>query len=387
VRIALTGPIDLELLQPHLSSLVRSAGYRFPMTAHLAVHLLDQGHDVVVVALDPSASDTYRLRGPSLDVLVSPMRPRARDRALDVFRAERRGIAAALHEAAPEVVHAHWTYEFALAALRTGLPHLITAHDWAPAVLAQHPDAYRAVRLAMQARVVRSARHLTAVSPYLQSRLGRWSRVPVALVPNGLPDSYFRPSQHVVTDNAQTVFGCLVAGVDRLKNLAALLEAFGRLRGRRGEVVRLRVAGGGTSQGEALHRWARDHRLLAGVEFLGGLNPSDVPDYLTSLDVFVHPSLEESFGMVIVEAMAAHVPVIGGARSGAVPWVLDDGAAGLLVDVRRPDALADAMESLLDPDARHTLAEAGRRRADDFSMSVVAERYVGEYHRALAHRR
>jgi glycosyltransferase involved in cell wall biosynthesis len=168
--------------------------------------------------------------------------------------------------------------------------------------------------------------------------------------------------------------------------VAALLEAFGRLRGRRGESVRLRVAGGGTSEGEALHQWARDHRLLAGVEFLGRVNPADVPDYLTSLDVFVHPSLEESFGMVIVEAMAAHIPVIGGASSGAVPWVLDNGAAGRLVDVRRPDALADAMESLLDAGARHRLAVSGRRRADDFSMSVVAEQYVEEYRRAVPHR-
>ncbi len=54
MRVAITGPIDLEILQPHLDDPVTSAGYRFPMTAHLVVELVSRGFDTAAVTTDPS---------------------------------------------------------------------------------------------------------------------------------------------------------------------------------------------------------------------------------------------------------------------------------------------------------------------------------------------
>ncbi len=101
--------------------------------------------------------------------------------------------------------------------------------------------------------------------------------------------------------------------------------------------------------------------------------------------MFVHVSLEESFGVSVVEAMVAEVPVVAGAHSGAVPWVLDNGDAGVLVDIRSPADIADGIGRLLDnPEfAQGLVARARRRALTAFAPDAVAKAYIGEYERVL----
>ncbi len=379
MRVTVAGPIDLQVLQPLLDSEVTRPGYSFPMTAHLVTALVGMEVDVTVVATDPAVTTAYRLRGSRLDVRVVPMRPRARHRAQDFFRAERRGISQAIQDLQPDVVHAHWTYEFALAAEKTHIPTLVTVHDWAPSILFHHRDAYRAARLAMQVRAITTARHLSAVSPEIQRQVEKIYRKRLALVPNGLSDEYFRGPSKPPTDGIR--YGALVNGDDHRKNLRTLLRAFG-LRDR-AEDRRLVLAGGGCAPGDPLHTWAVEHGLDDEVVFRGPMRPEEVPAYLAGLDVFVHPALEESFGMVILEAMAGGVPVIGGQESGAVPWLLDDGRAGMLSDVRSPEGLARSMVAMAGSDTRSRFAERGRERAESFRMARVAAQYVELYQRLL----
>ena len=80
----------------------------------------------------------------------------------------------------------------------------------------------------------------------------------------------------------------------------------------------------------------------------------------------LHTSLEESFGMVLVEAMSYGVPVVAGKYSGAVPWVVEDG--GLLVDVSNLDEIVEASHQLLSDQA---LYQKISRRA----LEVVQQRF------------
>ncbi|MCM2333070.1 MAG: glycosyltransferase, partial [Anaeromyxobacteraceae bacterium] len=124
----------------------------------------------------------------------------------------------------------------------------------------------------------------------------------------------------------------------------------------------------------------------AGVRFAGYMPHEDALGLLADeVDVLVHPSLEESFSMVIAEASALGRPVIGGARSGAVPWTLDEGRAGLLVDVRSPTALAAAMlELAASPELRAAWGRKGRENAlRRFHMGVVADAYQAAYARLV----
>jgi glycosyltransferase involved in cell wall biosynthesis len=104
---------------------------------------------------------------------------------------------------------------------------------------------------------------------------------------------------------------------------------------------------------------------------------------MNGADLLLHPSLDESFGVVIAEAMALGLPVVAGAASGAVPWVA--GAAQWLVDVRSPRAIAAALEQALTDPARYAAASraARERSASRFAPGPVAEAYLALYRQVL----
>ena len=130
----------------------------------------------------------------------------------------------------------------------------------------------------------------------------------------------------------------------------------------------------------------------SGVHVLPPMSYEQVPAFLRALDVLVLPSVtilplhREQFGRVLVEVMAAGVPVIG-STSGAIPEVIGD--AGLVVPERDPTALAEAIERILTDSAlRARLIDLGRRRvASHYAWSAVAEQSVALFRSAMLHRR
>ena len=118
-----------------------------------------------------------------------------------------------------------------------------------------------------------------------------------------------------------------------------------------------------------------------GVDFLGLVPYHEVPRILKNVDLVIHPSLEESFGMAVAEALASRTPVIGGKTSGAVPWVLNGGKAGLLVDVRDPKKIAQSAVRLLrDRKLWNRLSDDGYAHAvRSFSLPEVSNAYLRVY--------
>ena len=113
--------------------------------------------------------------------------------------------------------------------------------------------------------------------------------------------------------------------------------------------------------------------------FMGHLSHADVLRHLREYtDAFVHPTLEESFGSSILEAMSQRLPVIAGENSGAVPWILADGRVGMLVDVTSQESLCAGMERVMtDTGLRERLAREGYERAlSSFTLATVAEQYL-----------
>ena len=90
--------------------------------------------------------------------------------------------------------------------------------------------------------------------------------------------------------------------------------------------------------------------------------------------------------MVILEAMAQGVPCVGGKESGGVPWLLDDGNAGLVVDVRVPTEVAEAMLRLArEPETYQRVAAQGLARVKElFTLEAVAKQYITVYRKILA---
>lgn len=168
------------------------------------------------------------------------------------------------------------------------------------------------------------------------------------------------------------------------KGLEHLLRAMTRVDGR------LLVIGDGDLL-TASERLAARLGLASRVVFLGEVDDDTVAAALNACDVFVLPSVarSEAFGLVLLEAMASGKPVVTTALPTGVSFVNRDGETGHVVPPADPDALARAIQSLLDDQAlRARLGRAARARFErEFTVAIEAERILALYESILSEAR
>ncbi|MFM7291815.1 MAG: glycosyltransferase, partial [Planctomycetia bacterium] len=129
MRIAYLVPISLHLLEPEgVDTAVAPVGFQYAFGAYLVREYLRRGHEVSVVTTVHRLPRPFSWSNGRLSIDAVPSR-RGYLFCLDDFRRERRLMREAVLRRGPDVLHAQWTYEFAHAALDTGLPCLITARD------------------------------------------------------------------------------------------------------------------------------------------------------------------------------------------------------------------------------------------------------------------
>lgn len=125
---------------------------------------------------------------------------------------------------------------------------------------------------------------------------------------------------------------------------------------------------------------------IHGVDFAGYVSREDLPRYYASCDIFCAPSISrESFGIVLLEAMASRKPVVATAIPGYATVMTND-REGLMVEPRDPGALAIALVRLLsDADLRRRLSTRGRETAEGYAWPEIAQRILKVYDWAAEH--
>jgi phosphatidyl-myo-inositol alpha-mannosyltransferase len=223
----------------------------------------------------------------------------------------------------------------------------------------------RLERLSARVAVSESAR-ATAVRVYGPSDF--------TLLWNGVEVDRFASAEPWPTRKPAVLF---VGRHEPRKGLSVLLDAWV---GIERDAV-LWVAGGGP-QTEGLRR-----RAVPGVEWLGPVKDNERNRRLRAATAFCAPAVRsESFGVVLLEAMAAGAPVVASRIEGYAN-VARDGREGLLATADDPAALRTALRRVLDDaDLRARLTAAGRRRADELSMARLAEAYADLYEEAVKQR-
>lgn len=263
----------------------------------------------------------------------------------------------------------------AWAARRAGVPHLLTMHG------SRYYAGRLQRRLAMRAAVALSSATV-AVSQSVARHLSRdlWVRgSTITTIPNGaglvpVTQSSLRAELRLSADDRLVL---AVGNLYPVKGHTHLLEAFGLLAHR---FPNLHVAIAGRGDLDASLRSRADALGLSARFHLLGLR-SDVANVLAGADVFVLPSLSEGLPLALIEAMLAGRPIVATAV-GEVRTVLNGGAghAGVLVPPGDAAALADALWRLLsDPAEARRLAAAATRRAEDYTLAKMTERYVALY--------
>jgi glycosyltransferase involved in cell wall biosynthesis len=159
------------------------------------------------------------------------------------------------------------------------------------------------------------------------------------------------------------------------KDHATLLRAFARVHAAIPD-ARLAILGWGTLE-QSTRELAQRLGVQDAVLMPGRVEPSA---WLARADIFVHTSRWEGFGIVLLEAMLAGLPVVA-TRVSAIPEIVADGATGTLVAAGDDEAIAAALTALLrDPNQRRVLGDAGRERVrNEFSVARMTDRTIAVY--------
>ena len=398
MKIGIAGPISTESIAtllgdatPHLKG---ASGA--PLLGTLIRIFLERGHSVsaytMEAALDIHEAPRVAFSG-KFRIYYVPVRRRAfryQDghfgRMSDFMSMERSLLVRVMREDSPDIVHAHWTYEFALAAINSGLHYLVTAHDSPWHVVRYTPSVYRICRYLLAKVVVSRAASISAVSPFVARELERWRGKPIAVIANPAPldlESYIGIPRKSIGECGVKLMMVLNGWV-RYKNPEPAFKAF-RLIRKEFPDASLHVYGWGYGPGERAFQWTTARGCADGVVFHGAVPYERILAAIREADILLHPALLESCCMTIVEAMRLGLPVIGGQFSGGVPWQLDGGKAGMLVDVTSPQDIAAAIRLLTTDEA--TYGEISRsaiaRSQELFASDAVASAYESAYLQVL----
>ncbi len=203
----------------------------------------------------------------------------------------------------------------------------------------------------------------------------------IAVIPNGVDVAEFAWGRDRLRDGDGT--SILFAGrcYPDQKGLEVLMHAVSRLP--HGLAVHVRIVGEDWGGYAVVRDLARRLGIEHRVTLVGMLDRPQLLEEFQRADLFVLPSLFDSFPIAILEAMAAGLPVIA-TRVGGVPEVVLDGETGLLVEPGDPKRLASAIEMLAsDASARRNMGKQGRARAQLFSWEDVIARTRRVYQEAV----
>jgi len=195
----------------------------------------------------------------------------------------------------------------------------------------------------------------------------------VVVLPNGVDASRFRLNrrkcrEYVDLRNHEKAI-LFVGRLEPIKNVESLLIAFARIR-EQFQDLRLLLVGAGTEMSR-LKRIAAQTRIDHCTNFIGEVSPLDVPRYMVAADIFVLPSISEGSPNVILECLAAGLPILA-SEVGGVPDLVANGKEGFLFKPGNVTQMADLMSLLLrDSQLRRKMSREGRRRANRFPLDGI----------------
>ncbi|MBI5152035.1 glycosyltransferase family 4 protein [Candidatus Peregrinibacteria bacterium] len=304
----------------------------------------------------------------------------------------------AIKESNAHLIHAHvWNpascrYAY-LAARSAKIPLVITEHD---------PGKISTLKNIIKKYLLKNVSAIIAISEENKKFLSAaYSHMAdkITVVHNGIDIDEFENRLANFVDREKyrkEVFGAsqhnkiilCVAELHPRKGIKYLIQAFAKISDVKTGTVLDRepspilVVVGNGKQTRQLEELAKNLGIKSYVKFLGQRN--NVPELMASADLFVLPSLHEAFGLVLLEAGAAKLPVIS-TNSGGVPEIIENNHNGLLVPPANADALAKAIKNLLaHPDLNKKFTQAGYGIVKEkFDAKIMAEKTSAVYDKLL----
>lgn len=280
----------------------------------------------------------------------------------------------------PDLMHAHSARWAAAAAARIAesceIPYVVTEH-----FSKLHPHLIRPWQARIAEEGFRSAARVLTVSQAFTDVLHEQQLVDpskTVVVPNFVDEAFFTLPPSPSSQNPFRFF--TLGSLYPWKGYHVLIDAFARAFDGSPEVV-LDIGGTGPER-RRLERAIRTLGLGDRVTLLGELNRTEVRDALWHAHAFVHPSFFETFGIVLVEAMATGCPVVATASGGPEEIVREH--SGILVPSRDVDALTTGLRRLYEEYARFDAAAIRSDVVQRFGKDVVTEQILAVYEEVLS---
>jgi phosphatidylinositol alpha-mannosyltransferase len=201
------------------------------------------------------------------------------------------------------------------------------------------------------------------------------------LIPNGIDLARFGPrcgvTSAVVRPPNRPLTLLFVGRLDWRKGFHHLLQSFIKLKPDYSQ-LRLVVVGPFAARACRTYQLQAQNQGITDIDFVGYVSPERLPEFYHQADIFCAPAVGyESFGIILLEAMAAGLPIVASDIAG-YRSVISHGQEGLLVPPHRPDRIEHALRQLLDnPQDRYKMGQAGRRKAAAYSWDdIVAQTLV-----------
>ena len=367
-----------------------SVGGSGVVASELARCLADRGHRTHVISSDTpfrlreSAANVrfHRVETPGYPLFREPQYLLAlANRVVQVARSHRLDIIHA-HYAIPHAAAAYLARQILAGGMGTGhVPRTITTlHGTDVTILGADPSYRETVAFCID-----QSDAVTAVSASLRDDTKRQMPVKsdIVVIPNFLDCSFHRRA----TDPAKRRRFCspdekLVIHISNLrpvKQVDAVVRVFARIRER--IAARLLIVGEGPELGR-VEQLIDEFGVTSQVELIG--EAQDVVALLSVSDLFLLPSLQESFGLSALEAMACGVPVVA-SNVGGLPEVVIDGATGFLHPPSDVEGMAESAIRILSDAALHArlAAEGVRSAMERFSADRIVPQYAALYERTL----
>jgi len=220
-----------------------------------------------------------------------------------------------------------------------------------------------------------------AVSEAARQHVSKFFPGTYEIIPNGIDVGHFSKGVTPIEDLQDGKINILFVGrLEKRKGLRYLLEAFAQLRWEFPE-TRLIVVGPGNPDKDCYR--VLSERSLKDVVFVGPVNYDTLARYYRTADIFCSPATgKESFGIVLLEAMASSTPIVATDIEGYAA-LLEGGKYGRLVPPKDSSALADALTSLIkNPKLMQQMAFDARQIVEKYSWEVVSQRVL-DYYRSL----
>lgn len=204
------------------------------------------------------------------------------------------------------------------------------------------------------------------------------------IIPNGVDLNRFGQIYLPERGDSHRPLTILFVGrLDKRKGFPTLLEAFLKLKPAYPH-ARLQVVGPFTPKESEYYQKIAQARQVTGIDFVGYVSPEKLPTFYHQADIFCAPSIGfESFGIVLLEAMAAGLPIVASNIAG-YRMVLTDGQEGWLTPPGDPEALAQSLGRLLDqPRLRQTMGQQGRLTASRYGWHRLADEILEVYRETI----